>query len=262
LDTQQKEAKMKFKEWVLENLGLVMFFSFLFLVAVIIGFEIFNFPPYPSMITSGSLISFLVLIYCILYVYSQKRKYKYIEISTYIRCAFSVVASFVITAVIYGLLFITMIPGNSIIIDENANYVASFEHRAWLWDNDKLLANTKTCSYKQEDVMISFTGPHAVTANPKVRNIAYSIKLVKFGSPQKFIAHIKTVENFGGDTENWLAYWLYEFNEAKSKELSKFYNPKDNEQQLEFLDLLLNFLGPQLLQARVKLSDARFFIPQ
>lgn len=170
--------------------------------------------------------------------------------------------AFLVAYSIVVLLCITFIDSSTVFIDEDGKSAFSTSNRMMFWDDNPLLSSTKRFSYRSKLIEVKFAGPHAVTANPKVRNIAYEIKIAKYGSIENFLTHQKTIQPYRASTENWIKFLLYEFNEDKSKELSRFYNPNDEKQQKEFFELLEEFLKPHLNEAAVKLINASFYIPQ
>lgn len=178
----------------------------------------------------------------------------------------SVTISFGVSFLVLGAMFMSLEFEQSVYIENQTGIVVYSiqKNTPWaerlFWDNDPIFNDTSRHPFGKEIVAMKFSGPHSVTENPKVRNIAYNIKVNKFGSVESFLAHRKTATPKGG-TKEWVAFWLYEFNEAKSKDVAKFYNPKDLKQQKEFRDLLENFLRPYLRRAGLTLVKAEFYIP-
>jgi len=158
-------------------------------------------------------------------------------------------------------------PSQTVLLDVKGNILLQISNETpfgdmlfWKW-NLPFNGNYEVFSYSSETLSLTdFSGPHSITENPKVRNIEYSISVEKYGSAEKLIKFKKDMRRLGLETsKEWLEYWLYEFNEAKSKELAKFYNPIS--QQKDFRKLAEEFLKPHFENAGVSLTDIRFDIP-
>lgn len=83
-----------------------------------------------------------------------------------------------------------------------------------------------------------------ITTNPKVRNLIYKVEISGGATLQECVSlHLWQKRN-GRSADDWLRYQLYELNEAKSREMSQFYNPCDTSQQAEFRKLVEDWLPP------------------
>lgn len=102
-----------------------------------------------------------------------------------------------------------------------------------------------------------------ITANPKVREIAYSILARLFDNPEEFAEQRKrfgtsSVEDTEAAANKALRCQMYDFNEKHSKQLAEFSNPLKKEQQDKFQTLVFNFLQPFATTNKIALLSATF----
>lgn len=133
-----------------------------------------------------------------------------------------------------------------------------FPKAACLWKWDKRFHDSSIFSYQEKVVVIPMIGPRSVTPNPKVRELTYSTTVKARGTPERCLAYIRHLQEIKRGLEEWLKYWLYEFNEAKSQEIAGFYNPCDDQQQSSFEKLVEGFLGPHLENTGIEFVSTRF----
>lgn len=132
----------------------------------------------------------------------------------------------------------------------------------WRWSNRLKDKNIIDYSLSKEQ-SLNFAGPQSLTDNPKIRTIHYDIHYVIGGTPELGKAfYIQT----GGwrirrydDTK--IQSLLYEFNEAHSVSIGKFYNPMDESQQEGFEELFRSSCEKQFTELGCTLESVRFAIP-
>ncbi len=99
---------------------------------------------------------------------------------------------------------------------------------------------------------------HPITENPKVRNLKYFVT-VKIIDLAKYFGKEDVARVLrDNDAEYWVRKTLYDFNEAKSPELGRFYNPLDKEQELQFRTLLHEFVNPQVAEHGLRVAFVKF----
>jgi hypothetical protein len=116
-----------------------------------------------------------------------------------------------------------------------------------------------------------------LTENPKVRKVQHNISVIikdveKFysvksrqdiwaGNDQDIeFREDMPVENITHCIQTLLNSHLYDFNNAHSKDLAKFYNPLDQSQQKDYLHLMFDCLDPILAQDGLEINSASFDI--
>lgn len=98
-----------------------------------------------------------------------------------------------------------------------------------------------------------------ITANPKVRELTYSVVIRAVGDLRGAKARLNLRNKWQNFSfEKWLRFQLYEFQEKRSVQLAEFYNPVSHEQQADFLSLVMTFLHAELDRAGFELMEARF----
>lgn len=161
-------------------------------------------------------------------------------------------------------IFTTSVAEETVFIDKNSDeilYIVDASNGSQrFWDSDPLIKTHLRLSYQTDTKGIRFTGPHSVTVNPKVRNIFFDIEVETLGDLEAFKKHYRHVRSMGG-TKEWLTFWLYEFNEKRSKEIAFFSNPKRPEQQREFSFLFKKFMEDKLKKSGTRITKAKFYIP-
>ncbi|MCX6763425.1 MAG: hypothetical protein NTZ97_01690 [Candidatus Moranbacteria bacterium] len=139
----------------------------------------------------------------------------------------------------------------------------------WVWDKRcSELKDGQLVSYAENYFEVKMAGPHSVTQNPKVRSIEYTVNFEIYGNPEEYLKLQKFAEKYRrtnnvsfATSQNMIAYWLYELNERRSKELAEFYNPLDNVQQDKFNQLVKDFLSEPLRDSGIRYKYAEFSIP-
>lgn len=145
-----------------------------------------------------------------------------------------------------------------------------------LWGGSKL-ANGRHVAYLSDKYKLYVSMKvQPITANPKVRELNYSVELAisnnaesmslyvaRFGAPSLKMFSQGTYQLYfeSGEIEKHVQSLLYEFNEYHSKELSKFYNPFDENQQQEFGRLLRTYVEKDAASFGLEIRRARFTLP-
>jgi len=146
---------------------------------------------------------------------------------------------------------------DTVLMCEKDNYPKEYfseEHCFWRWGCNKRFKGMYGVSYselKVDRVLQEVRRVQPITTNPKVRNICY---LVSFDLNQslkgKNLASLQKRRSLLGD--HWygdisvtkiMKSALYEFSEAKSKEIAEFYNPEDPKQQEKFSNLVKSWMS-------------------
>lgn len=112
-----------------------------------------------------------------------------------------------------------------------------------------------------------------ITPNPKVRTIKYVVNvaahIVSLEAFRRFLTYTKNEfhlteapDDIARYVGEHVKFWLYEFNNAHSKEIGDFYNPMDPSQQKMFLELVSGFLDEKLQHLEIVVQSATFNIAQ
>lgn len=134
-------------------------------------------------------------------------------------------------------------PKAVVLFDENG-HVQEVSHIDLWWSGAQFCTNN--CVTVPWQVALS-AHVSPITENPKVRRLEYRIAVEIFDF-QSFFDTIgekdawTTVQN-GAIFVTHVQYWLYEFNNAKSRELAAFYNPLDLEQRRGLEKVLMDYLN-------------------
>ena len=153
---------------------------------------------------------------------------------------------------------ITVIPPQSALVDKQTEEIAEwFDGGDSLWRWDERFRSSHVVSYASQVFNIKAKAS-PISENPKVRNFHFTISVGAFGTPE-------LLEQFLGEgydsPQEFIDYWLYEFNEQLSKEIAGLSNPKSDKQQAQFRLLIEGFLGPQFQDAGLRFLGATFDIP-
>lgn len=101
-----------------------------------------------------------------------------------------------------------------------------------------------------------------ITANPKVRDLKYSVTFNANGNLERIQEQLKTIRDHPGgpfgSVNEFLEWVLYEFQEKNSIALSEFSNPADARQRGKFLTFTYNCLKPMLENTGINMSNAEF----
>jgi hypothetical protein len=141
--------------------------------------------------------------------------------------------------------FVTEMPPNSALV-KDGKMVMKFEKRAEFWSGQfrKLFGNARilTAGPVVIDLKMHLK---PITDNPKVRDLWYILKVKWCRTPEDMLALEKLLEQRKesgiSSIDTLLEYICYELHEAKSKEMAKFFNPRDSKQQKEFAGLVTEF---------------------
>ncbi len=140
--------------------------------------------------------------------------------------------------------------------NKNISVVASDED-IWFMPWAILPKNYEEIPYGEYRYQVSMNCS-PVTENPKVRNLRYVVIIKTKSSPEDGLAFFERPEGIK-DIGAWLEKQLYDMNEFESKELAKFYNPRDEGQQTSFEALVRKFLERQFeLYPFLELDSAHF----
>ncbi|MFA6535902.1 MAG: hypothetical protein WCT25_00550 [Candidatus Paceibacterota bacterium] len=102
-----------------------------------------------------------------------------------------------------------------------------------------------------------------VTENPKVQQISYQIVYSEGGSPRAKVQATAFKRKMGaerhlGSIADCVRFHLYNFQFQNSKELAKFSNPMDYEQQIAFEKMVRAYLEPKLAEGWVRIRSVQF----
>lgn len=156
------------------------------------------------------------------------------------------------------------VPGESLVLSPEGKIVATFpEERVfwpYTWRWAELNRQGKIISYasRRKEVTRVF---QPISENPKVRNIRYTVSIFVMGSPESYLEYQRFKAVLGDEkADEFLQYWLYEFQEQYGRQLAELYNPLSREQQKKFESLIINFLEPLLKNKGMRLGSAEFTI--
>ncbi|OHA31304.1 MAG: hypothetical protein A3B11_01655 [Candidatus Taylorbacteria bacterium RIFCSPLOWO2_01_FULL_44_26] len=171
--------------------------------------------------------------------------------------------------------FVESVSGHHMMLAKSGEIRKIFEKPTFMWQKnyDKLSEEAEFLNYdfaKHRSLVAMTVTP--ITDNPKVRKITYQVQVGWINTPEAYAAYWKEtaefregilmgnswVSNFTRRLDRFVRYNLYDFNEEKSKELARFFNPDRSEQQKEFRDLVQNFLGEKFKRAGVQITWAEF----
>lgn len=136
---------------------------------------------------------------------------------------------------------------------KNGKVERSLEQDEYFWNGE--LKNYEIFT-PFEPVVHTHTQP--ITANPKIRNIAYSVK-TKVANVQTNYNHYNHSRPTSKELSNqFLNKNIYDFNEYCSKELANFFNPLEKKQQADFFKLTSKYLNPRLNEIGLAVAEAHF----
>lgn len=161
-------------------------------------------------------------------------------------------------AVLVGTVSLTQrVSAHTAFFDNHWRMTAVVDKELTLWYRNPLL-NDQQIVYDKRFLSVPMKA--RITENPKVRAFSYDVTVEILGSPedaQKFYAHAYRTPGWLWETD-WLRYDLYNFNDGHSKELAKFSNPLDPDQQRRFWNLVSSFLAADLSRASARLTRVHF----
>jgi hypothetical protein len=153
--------------------------------------------------------------------------------------------------------FLKIYKPGTIFINLKTNQVICLEEEKIFWIWEKPFGPMEEARYPRITISAEHRHIQPITANPKVRNLEYQVNFDL--RPEYCELTPASVQKLWDLRPNW-KYWktnyhtmnlevgkqirsqLYEFGEVKSKEISIFYNPEDDKQQLAFAKLLKEFM--------------------
>ncbi len=191
-------------------------------------------------------------------------------------------AKFFIPCILGGLMvaipfFATKAVEGKTFLLRNGEVVAVFEQSVFRFQKNynQLAQGCQLLSYESVACLADMH-LNPITTNPKVRDLRYVVHIQVKENPQARLSFLKTCVAFGSTKGTldgsgnhvappgltaYLTYHLYEFNEAKSKELAELYNPLDANQQSRFAAMVVNFLSETLSRAGCEVVSAGFRFP-
>ena len=156
----------------------------------------------------------------------------------------------------------------AIISHSNSVVATAGQNRDLVWSWDKRLRGNHVIDISPEMLETISMELQPITSNPKVRSLAYWVRVKAPGTPVarlKYLDRFKYLRNsaFPNDFSNvhateFVKFQLYEFDEHHSKELAMLYNPLDEKQQAQLLDLLRSSIGPVLQDVGLEVESAGF----
>lgn len=151
------------------------------------------------------------------------------------------------------------IPALSAVVTADYKVIAEFKDWQWVWKWDERLSKARVISYARRDLPVEME-VSPITDNPKVRQLRYNLVVRVGGSAYSAAAFDRQARGFKSETD-WLRKRLYEFNEQKSRELAKFYNPLEEAQQREFYWMVHEWIRDDLTQSGSTLERTEFILP-
>lgn len=135
---------------------------------------------------------------------------------------------------------------------------------AFVWEWDKFAnvpANSVAGAIVQDSALT------VLTDNPKSRTFryklsAYVVDPVTFldGNHPNRWARWSIEDSKYYNVRNLIKYWCYEFNEANSRKVAQLYNPEDQSQQKQFVDLLEPWMNEKLKKEGIEVKSGGFTI--
>lgn len=153
---------------------------------------------------------------------------------------FSTTTVTALVLMLFAVGFNRWIPGETMLITSTGEVKGVFPERTSIWRWDSRLDGTEWVSYAKRDESVRMS-VSPITENPKVRGLTYEVTVEILGSSESYLVLQEVTEGKG--IRHWLKDQLFEFNEAHSRDLAKFYNPLDEDQQDEFEEMVRSFLS-------------------
>ncbi len=145
----------------------------------------------------------------------------------------------ILATLLLNLAMTAEIPAKTMLVARNYEIVRIFHEKTKLWEWNKILRGSNLVSFERRH--FDFTMETTILSGSGVHELLYNVKIEIPGTPReiaKLFVVFKNDEGFEEDVRSQ----LYEFNESHKKDLSKFYNPLDKNQQEEFSKLVTEFL--------------------
>lgn len=158
-----------------------------------------------------------------------------------------------------------LIYGLSVTFDGDSaeeSVVAEFPEQVRLWRWDPRISGLNILSYYEKENRFSFK-VQPITPNPKVRQLHVNITFVSAGTLQLYRLYRRFCRSLWPKHQSfdaWVQYQLYEFKNARSKDLGELYNPLEPTQQDRLTAMLKSFFEPMLENSGVILAEASFSV--
>lgn len=169
----------------------------------------------------------------------------------------SITASLVISYLLLAP-FTTFI-GSRILVKNNTVLDYNF---LWNWD-DHLKGDAKII-FNNTLKLYTACSIQPITVNPKVRALKINLKVKARGSNESAILFSNRFSNITDEVLlkkevlHYIRYYLFNFTEEKSKEIAKFYNPEDYNQQKEFHAIARAYLEPNFSRVGISIDKIWF----
>jgi len=158
----------------------------------------------------------------------------------------------IITLFIIGELhdsIMTIRPGSVFVKDKKIIRRFTEKFLCWKWEYEKLLDGVELLTVNPRYVKIDMH-LRPITENPKVRDLFYNIVIEIDKTPEQHLALMEFLSKWRVRgvryVQDVLQFICYELNEEMSKELAKYYNPCDVEQQQKFKNIVVDFIRKRL----------------
>lgn len=125
------------------------------------------------------------------------------------------------------------IPGETMLITSTGEVKGVFPEYTKVWRWDSRFDETEWVSYAKRDESVK------MSVSPVM--LTYEVTVEILGSPESYLVLQEVTEGKG--IKHWLMYQSYEFNKAYGRDLAKFSNPLDEDQQNEFEEMVRSFLS-------------------
>lgn len=189
----------------------------------------------------------------------------------------SVLSSLVFTSLMWvtlGPVFLITIEGKQVLIDLQSKVIINYPEKTFFWKRQfkKISQGCRLMSYALRGISLEMNC-RPITPNPKVRELAYTIRGHFLGSIEQLKDFLKEFgykheemgleswekwQNLKKGVERFIKFHLYELNETLSTKLGEFYNPFNPQQQAEFKKLVLGFLAPKIENKGITITDISF----
>jgi len=151
--------------------------------------------------------------------------------------------------------------GNSTVITYEDGQINKHPWGMFIWEGGDYANMPNRISTQEDQSYFHEVTIH--TENPKVRTILYGYK-AEINDPDKYFRDQDRRQHSSAtirkNMRKLIIFQMYEFNEVKSKQLTKFYNPKDSIQQNDFNILLEDWVNSRLEKDGLKIIGRGFDI--
>ena len=167
-------------------------------------------------------------------------------------------------AIIYLVLqasFTTSFEQTDMLLTKDGRVLATFQDPAaqrMFWDGDPLLQQEyRLVSFAKKTMVYAMKGPRSITKNPKVMEMDYELEIERLGTPNSYFAEQAALKKYGHrNIREYISYWLIEFNNQNSMQLSEINNSLDSKSQNRFKLLIIPFLDQPLGDIQAEFRDA------